>query len=192
MKRMLAAVFALIMSAALCGCFPAMLLRGARSSWMIDYYIDDFGAAAGGAYLCGEFEVSGGTELEDSLLTVIVYYEPELDETFSFRLIDAYNGIVTYGERDNITLLTDIGGETAEYGLYGSAPDGDMYLWDENGLAQALMVNESDIDCVITLGESNYGFTIDGNGFAERLEDILSGDNVESPTSDPESPAVDV
>lgn len=147
-------------------------------SWRIDNYVDEFGDPTDKEFIrCASLGSFSNTATSDSDLSVIVYYDMA-EEVFSFRLLEYGDRHATYFENEDcIIKIKDPDGTIHEGMLFGTAPNGDLYLvrshTDNRWLADSLydsMCNGEDVRCIIEIGSSKYNFTIRGDGFDDCLK----------------------
>lgn len=148
------------------------------TSWVLDYYVDDFGDKTDTPHIkCmieGDFS---NTATMSSDLTVVIFYDfkrpYELGSCpFSFRLIEYGDHRATYQSDDKITLKMKLGDEVRTSELHGVAPNGDLIFTPDDftvgDLLHALLAKDtSDVRCIITIGNSQYNFTIPSAGFSD-------------------------
>lgn len=144
-------------------------------SWRIDNYVDEFGDPTDKEFIrCASLGSFSNTATSDSDLSVIVYYDMA-EEVFSFRLLEYGDRHATYFENEDcIIKIKDPDGAIHEGMLFGTAPNGDLFLTrgrTENWmLADNLydsLCNGEDVRCIIEIGSSKYNFTIHGDGILE-------------------------
>ena len=156
------------------------------TSWVLDYYVDDFGDKTDTPYIkCvieGDFS---NTATMSSDLTVVVFYDFKSDFPFSFRLIEYGNHKTTYQSRDEITIKMKVDGEYTSNTSFGIVPD-EVRTTELNGLApngdlsfkqndftvgdllHTLLAKDApNVRCIITIGNSKYNFTIPSAGFSD-------------------------
>lgn len=148
-----------------------------HGAWVIDQPVDEFGDKVEGENLILKTPIAGtfsNTATTQSTLGGVLFVST-ISEKFvpSFRLMEYGNSKATYlsSEADEITLSTKVGDEVKSFQLFGSAPNGDLYLGllndeDGNWFADTLC-SGNDIKCVIYIGSSKYNFTISSNGFVD-------------------------
>lgn len=160
--------------------------------WQVDYLVDDFGDSTDKACLksvvAGEF--SNTATMGDDL-AVVIFMCPscsndENTSSFAFRLIEYNDHPATYLSSDEIIMKVKIGEEIIEETLFGAAPNGDLLLM--NGLVagqfvksdlfaaiyNALVLGQESVRCIVEIGSSKYSFTIDGKGFADAANEMMS------------------
>lgn len=148
--------------------------------WVIDQAVDEFGDKAEGENPVLKTPITGdfsNTATSKAKLSGVLFVQKVSQKFVSaFRLMEYGSSPATYlsSEEDEIILKTKVGDEVKSFDLFGSAPNGDLYLGmlneDGNWLADTLC-SGTDIKCVIYIGNSKYNFTISGNGFAEACEE---------------------
>ena len=159
------------------------------TSWVLDYYVDDFGDKTDTPYIkCvieGDFS---NTATMSSDLTVVVFYDFISEFPFSFRLTEYGDHKATYQSRDEITIKMKVDGEytsTTSFGivpdevrtteLNGLAPNGDLSFkqndWTVGDLLHTLLAKDApNVRCIITIGNSKYNFTIPSAGFSDSYQ----------------------
>ena len=147
-------------------------------SWGISNYVDEFGDPTDKEFMrCASLGSFSNTATSDSDLTVIVCYDMA-EDVFSFRLLEYGDRHATYFENEDcIIKIKDPDGTILEGMLFGTAPNGDLYLvrshTDNRWLADSLydsMCNGEDVRCIIEINSSKYNFTIRGDGFDDCLK----------------------
>ncbi|MBE6928447.1 MAG: hypothetical protein E7467_08210 [Ruminococcaceae bacterium] len=161
--------------------------------WSIEHYVDDFGDETDGAYLLGGpfYGEFSNTATTGSPLKIYCYSSPfftnyydssinsidgDAADSISFRLLEYNDTKATYYSSSDITLKIKIGNQTYEAELWGSSPNGDLYLFSEtfdrteiyNALFDALYENQP-VRCIIEIDHSKYSFEIDGLGYSDSI-----------------------
>ena len=155
------------------------------TSWELDYYVDDFGDKTDTPHIkcmiAGDFS---NTAAMRSDLTVVVFYDFKSEFPFSFRLIEYGDHKATYDSDDKITLKMKVDGdytpnalglipdEIRTVKLIGVAPNGDLIMntndFTTGDLLHTLLAkNAPNVRCIITIGNSQYNFTIPSAGFSD-------------------------
>ena len=151
-------------------------------SWVIDYYVDDFGDKTDKTYIkCVEMGDFSNTATTSSNLAVVVFFNPACSNedyvtSFSFRLLEYTDHLATYSSSEKIILKVKIGDKIVEEKLQGVAPNGDLILEHGNlykEILKALVLDEHTVRCIIEIGSSKYNFTLSGAGFADTANDMM-------------------
>lgn len=159
-----------------------------KENWEIKYFVDDFGDPTEDSYLIsyayGSFSNSVTT---DSDLEVIVFFTPACSNedyisSFSFRLYEYTTTKAIFLDTEELTLKIKIGDTIYEQELYGTAPNGDLYIYNGAGwpleapcympMYEALVRGE-DVRCIIEIGGDSYSFTLSGKDFADQANAML-------------------
>lgn len=139
--------------------------------WISRQEEDEFGDVKEDGKIILETLIEGtfsNTATADSELKGYIFVEPRKNnhKVFVFRLMEYGKSPATFtsSEAENITLKTKINDETEEYKLFGAAPTSDLALGFDNiadgdGIFTALC-NGNDVKCIISIGSSEYKFTI--------------------------------
>jgi len=120
-----------------------VLIEEARTSWEIQYFVDEFGDPTDSAYMVGTFEgsFSNSATSNSELLVYLYYYSSEND--FAFRLGEYGDSLANYYSDDLMTIHMKLDGETYAVELFGTAPTGDLYFYDtisDRGLLEESVV----------------------------------------------------
>lgn len=206
MKKTISLLLALVMCLSLCACgggndtpetteatepetsIPVETEPSLGTSWVLDYYVDDFGDKTDTPYIkCvieGDFS---NTATMSSDLTVVVFYDFKSEFPFSFRLMEYGDHKATYQSHDEITIKMKV---TEEYTigafglvpnevkttkLVGLAPNGDLMFKQDDftvgDLLHTLLAKDApEVRCIITIGNSKYNFTIPSAGFRDSYQ----------------------
>ena len=165
-------------------------------SWVIDNYVDDFGDKTDAQYIStisiGEFS---NTATIDSKLQVkmLIDYNDPVYPYVRFNLLEYGEIPITYYQGDKINIKIKADDVIYYEDLDGNPPKGDLYKKNiRSSIASGgselfeVMINEllekNDIRCIITIGSSEYKFTISANGFREainsyQMDKIVNGGN---------------
>lgn len=154
--------------------------------WESANMVDEFGDATDESVILGLFYGSfSNTATMDAELKVYVNFVPN-DQVFVFRLLEYGDHKATYLDSDEIILKTKAMTQTPivdECTLYGTAPNGDLYLMrDKNGesyFGGNQLLNYFfwgyDVKCVIEIGSSKYSFTLEPDGFMDEFNEWKNG-----------------
>lgn len=152
-----------------------------ESTWSIVHSTDEFGDVTEDSIplIAGVFEGSfSNTATSDSDLTVVVNFMKKGDYNHYIALIDLkeYNDTnATYYSSDTITFKMKVGDEIIEDTMTGNPPNESVclgvseYSWGGDFLYNALYEGE-DVRCIITIGSSEYNFTVTSDNFASVCE----------------------
>lgn len=145
--------------------------------WIIDQSVDEFGDKTEGDAPVLKTPITGdfsNTATASSTLSGALFIQKVSQKyVAAFRLLEYGNTPATYlsSEEDELILKTKVGDEVKEFNLFGTAPNGDLYLGalnDEDGnWFVDTLCGGNDIKCVIYIGSSKYNFTISSNGFSD-------------------------
>lgn len=165
----------------------------AGDNWSVEQTVDEFGDVTENSETLLRTSISGdfsNTATSSSELTGYVFvtrYSGGTNSAFVFRLLEYGDHQVTFTSSDieeGIVLKVKIGDTISEYPLTGEAPNSDLYLLDYYGdqLFSLLYHRYEDIRCIITIGSSQYNFTIKYGNFADVCEEAfhISADGVTS------------
>ena len=163
------------------------------NSWSVEQTVDEFGDVTENSETLIRTSISGdfsNTATSSSELTGHVFvarYSGGTNSAFVFRLLEYGDHQATFTSSDiekGIVLKVKVGDTISEYPLTGEAPNGDLYLVDYYGdqLFSLLYDGREDIRCIITIGSSQYNFTIKYGNFADVCEEAfhISADGVTS------------
>lgn len=158
--------------------------------WEIIYSTDEFGDPVEGSDPVLRTQILGhfsNTATSASPLSgwIFLHNDENRGYTLSFRLIEYGFGhspiTFTENEAKDVSLKTKVGDSDVinEYRIGGVAPDSDLYLFDsydeyEGNAAEEIynaLLNGDTVRCIITLGLSEYTFSIYSGNFAELCEE---------------------
>ncbi|MBR3752544.1 MAG: hypothetical protein IKK50_05370 [Ruminiclostridium sp.] len=177
MKRVLSLCLALMMTLSLCACGGGESASDAQEEtmdglWEAIYETDEFGDVAENAEIVLRSPIVGdfsNTATNSSELGGYVFIDafPGADHYYVvFRLQEYGDMPITYtsSEAEEIVLKTKVGDKISEYSLLGVAPNSDLVLGTDNVTdgdeVYASLCNGNDVRCIITIGSSQYNFTI--------------------------------
>lgn len=190
MKKTISRLLAIVMCLSLCACkasgdstadpLPTMETTETPiepvSTWNIKYTTDEFGDVTEDSVSVveGLFEGSfSNTATSDGDLTAVVAFEKKDEYNHYMALIDLkeYNSTnATYLSSDTIKFKMKVGDKIIEDIMAGSPPNGSLclgtaeYSWGGDFLYNALYEGE-DVRCIITIGSSEYHFTVTSDNF---------------------------
>lgn len=164
-----------------------------NNNWSVEQTVDEFGDATENSEtlirtsISGDFSNTATASSELAGYVFVTTYSGGTNSAFVFRLLEYGKHQVTFTSSDvdeGIVLKVKIGDTISEYPLTGEAPNGDLYLLDsyKNRLFNLLYDGREDIRCIITIGSSQYNFTIKYGNFADVCEEAfhISADGVTS------------
>jgi len=165
----------------------AAAAEAAKTSWEIDYFVDDFGEKTEDGYIMGEFHGTfDNTAGKGMDLVVYLYYNQYSNESnFAFRLGEYGRTVATYVSNDLMSLNMKIGEIEYTTELFGTPPNGDLVFYptlDGRSLLEESYYIMSDtredvwtafIDA-LNAGETIPCYTIIGDG-EDHLNRALSG-----------------
>ena len=161
----------------------------APTIWGMIAETDDFGDATGKEVIIGEFAGSfSNTATSDSNLTVYIfcYLLPNGNGAFSIRLLEYNRTKATFTSSDasSLTIRTRVDGNDNEHSLIGQAPNSDLMIDTLSGILffQSLY-DEKEVSCIVDIASSRYSFTIDGMGFAELFDEMVSNNIANNTTT---------
>ena len=163
----------------------------ANSNWETVITTDAFGDITDNSETLVSIRTNGdfsNTATASSELSVVITVNPP-DEVMSFELYEYGNTLATYIDSDEIQLQCKINDTISEFGLLGKSPNGALLLGDKyqralnyrernldilgdrqvsgyNLITKELM-SGNDVRCIITIGNSQYNFTIPSLNFVE-------------------------
>lgn len=150
--------------------------------WSIEMSTDEFGDVTEDSveFISGVFQGTfSNTATTGSDLTVVVNFvrKPGYDSYAALIALREYNSTnATYLSSDTITFKMKIDGEIIEDTMIGSAPNGSVclgkaeYSWSGDMLFNALYAGK-DVRCIITIGSSEYNFTVMSENFVSLCEE---------------------
>lgn len=151
-------------------------------NWSIKTEVDEFGdeVANGKKYIqtafSGDFSNTATSSSELKGYLSMIPTEKELFAV-SFKLLEYGDNPVTYFDSDisnGIVLKTKINNVVNEYYLVGNSPNGDLYLSDDDYyFYHDLVDNSGEMQCIITIGSSQYNFTIQTGNIKQVCEDAF-------------------
>lgn len=153
-----------------------------KITWSSDFSKDEFGDVAYDSEIFLRGVISGdfsNTATSSSELGGFVFIQPDpknQQSEVAFRLLEYGKTPATYLSSEEIILKTKVGNEKKEYTLFGSAPNGDVAFnpMEDAGAADnfyATLYSGQDIKCIITIGSSQYNFTVESNNLVEAVEE---------------------
>ena len=173
-----------------------------HGNWTVEEYVDDFGDPIGEECLktVSEGTYSDSTS-QESDLTAVLSLDP-LCSAFLITLVDEDNAAVKFHSNDDIILKFKVDDVISEHHLshvslseyFDYTDERTDIIVDEmtesadtpmvTAYAQLLewLKEETDVRCVIYIGDSKYNFTISGDGYSESMdsyEDWLYGASYE-------------
>lgn len=177
MKKVLSLCLALVMALSLCACGGGEATGEPQEEtvdglWEAIYETDEFGDVEEDSKIVlrspivGEFS---NTATNGSELAGYVFIEafPGANHYYVvFRLLEYGDMPITYtsSEAEEIVLKTKVGDQISEYSLLGVAPNSDLILGTDNVTdgdeVYSALCNGKDVRCIITIGSSQYNFTI--------------------------------
>ena len=188
-KRIIALV--IVFSVLLVTCFCETVLAaeeaGETSNWQVQHYVDDFGDETNKIYLStaviGDFS-NTATKSSDLIVKMGIDYEDSVNPFVRFSLYEYGDTPAVYYEDDDIEMRIKIGEEVYYEDLEGYAPNGDLYCYNiRKGVSRdgselfTAMIDElllgNDVRCIINIGNSQYNFTISGNGFRKAVDEMI-------------------
>ena len=113
--------------------FSASAEQTKEGVWEINQTVDDFGDVTEDSETYITTTVEGtfsNTATTDGNLKVVIYYIPDEDPSFSFRLLEYDNTPATYFDDSEMRILFKVNDDVYEHYLIGTAPNGDVYLSD--------------------------------------------------------------
>ena len=200
MKKHIALVLALVLCLSLCACggsndapeatTPPVMhdseteanIESESKTWYTDLTVDEFGDVTEDSIRILKALISGdfsNTATDSSDLGGCIFIMPDSTGshfTVSFRLMEYGDNPVTYLPSDakDITLKIKVEDEITEYSLYSVAPTGDLYLGLDDETDGDYFVDYLylgyDIRCIITIGSSQYNFTVSSDDFTEAFQ----------------------
>ena len=110
--------------------FSVSAEQNEEEGWIVEQTVDDFGDETGNSVVKVITDgLFSNTATVESPLTVIIFYDP-IDEEFSFRLLEYNKTPATYLSNSSLLLKTKVYDTISEFDLYGSAPNGDLFISD--------------------------------------------------------------
>ena len=199
MKKALSLILALVLCLSLCACggnaddkqhqtttapietiLPEETTEPAPVSyWNTAYYVDSFGDPTDEAYMYAVVDGTfSNTATMGSKVQVVIYYSNNITmpygDTFSFRLLEYGDHKATFSKYDDVNIqIKDSWGVSDLWELYGSAPNGDIYdtkTYISSQIYHDLTISKIEVPAIITIGSSEYNFTIPLEGFGETYE----------------------
>ncbi len=143
------------------------------SSWVVDYYVDDFGDKTSDSYLRGSFKGKfSNSATTGSNLTVYFYYDTTI---CSIRLLEYDSHKATFYTSDDVTLKFKVDNKEYTIELIILSSGDDLYFTSSESNYYTLkkaLTDGKEIKCVIRSRKysDTYQFTMDGIGFSEAME----------------------
>lgn len=157
--------------------------------WEIKYFTDDFGDPTEDTYLVSHaYGTFSNSVTTDSDLEVVVFFNPACADddyisSFVFRLYEYETTKAVYYSDEELSIKIKVGDTVYEQELYGTAPSGDLYIFNGAGwpleapcympMYEALVKGE-DVRCIIKIGSDTYSFTLRGEDFADQANAMLA------------------
>lgn len=190
MKKVIS-LLAVVMILGLCACGNEGMNNNDKLDWNIKKTVDEFGDVTNNsknaisATFFGKFSNTATSEGE---LTVdLKFIKKEIFDHYmvQFDLKEYGDANATYVSGDSLTLKIKVNDEVTEYPLTGIDPNGSLYLgrddycWEGDVLFNELY-SGNDIRCIVTIGNSEYSFTICSSNFP----DLCKKNNLTSVSAD--------
>lgn len=178
MKKITALILAVIMCASLC----AYGGGSSKSAWSLQQTVDEFGDVTENSadVIAGTFTGTfSNTATQGSDLTVNVHFGRKAKFNHyiaGFELMEYNSTKATFLSSDSKLFKVKLNDEIITMNLTGTAPNGTLYLGEEDyGWAGDILFNEllkgNDVRCIITIGHSEYNFTLTSGNFTSICEE---------------------